>query len=248
MFLNWDDPYLLRGPGSAIELAKLIESKGLARVFLVTDQGLARLGLPDAFVRTLKDLGVEVTVYDRTCPNPTVENVEEALKLYHEGNCRAIVAFGGGSPMDCAKLVGARVAQPFMSVKTMGGLLKVFKKLPPLFAIPTTAGTGSEITIAAVAVDQQSGTKFAVMAPNLRPKFAALDPELTVGLPPHITSTTGMDALTHAVEAYIGRSNTRRTFNRARKHARGLPCCRNCVYARLCGQRARHCALARRAL
>lgn len=119
-----------------------------------------------------------------------------------------MIAFGGGSPMDCAKAACARVVRPNKTIPQMRGQLKVMHKLPPFFAVPTTAGTGSETTLAAVVSNTKTHEKYAINDPCLRPKFAVLDPELTVGLPPHITSTTGMDALTHAVEAYIGKSNT----------------------------------------
>lgn len=109
--------------------------------------------------------------------------------------------------MDCAKVTAARATNPNISVKQMRGQLKLHHKLPPLFAVPTTAGTGSETTLAAVVTDPSTHEKNAINDPRIRPKYAVLDPELTLGLPPHITSTTGMDALTHAVEAYIGRSN-----------------------------------------
>ena len=215
VFLPWGNPKFLHGPGSVKELARLIKSKGLTRVLVVTDPGLTRLALPDDFLRNLEELGVFAAVYDRTVANPTIENVEEARKLYLEHNCQAIVGFGGGSPMDCAKLVGARVAKPRKPLSKMQGLFKVLKKLPPLFMVPTTIGTGSEVTIAAVVCDQNKAHKFACMDFCLRPKAAAFEPSLTTTLPPHITATTGMDALTHAVEAYIGHSNTKHTAEKA---------------------------------
>ena len=113
--------------------------------------------------------------------------------------------------MDCAKVAAARVANPDRTIEEMKGLLKVRKKTPPVFAVPTTAGTGSETTLAAVVTNVKTHEKYAINDPKLRPGYAVLDPLLTVGLPPNITSTTGMDALTHAVEAYIGRGNTKKT-------------------------------------
>ena len=161
--------------------------------------------------------GIKYTVFDGVQPNPTIYNVEEALKLYHDNNCEAFIAFGGGSPMDCAKVTAAKVARPNKSIPSMRGQLKVLKKTPLIFAVPTTAGTGSETTLAAVISNPDTHEKNAINDPVLRPKFAVLDPELTVGLPPHITSTTGMDALTHAVEAFIGRSNVKSTEEAALK-------------------------------
>ncbi|TWE01699.1 alcohol dehydrogenase class IV [Neobacillus bataviensis] len=163
------------------------------------------------FLEDLRSENISYVIYDKTVPNPTIENIEEALQMYSDNNCQGIVAFGGGSPMDCAKGVGARVAKPKKTVPQMKGVLKIIKKLPPLFAIPTTAGTGSEATLAAVVSNSKTHEKYAIMDTSLIPHFAVLDPLLTVKLPPHITASTGIDALTHAVEAYIGRSNTKNT-------------------------------------
>ena len=215
LFLNWDSPELLRGPGSVKELPQLIKSHGLQRVLVVTDPTLMQLGLPQPLLEGLERAEIAYAIYDKTQPNPTIGNIEQALAMYHAEGCQGIVAFGGGSPMDCAKGVGARVAKPKKSINQLRGLLKVLKKLPPLYAIPTTAGTGSETTVAAVITDPETHEKYAINDTNLRPRCAVLDPELTTGLPKHITSTTGMDALTHAVEAYIGRSNTKGTEKNA---------------------------------
>ena len=137
--------------------------------------------------------------------------------MYTENNCEAIVAFGGGSPMDCAKGIGARVARPNKPISKMKGILKVMHKLPPLFAIPTTAGTGSETTLAAVISNPETHEKYPINDPVLIPRYAILDPRQTENLPPMMTSTTGVDALTHAVEAYIGSSNTKETKEMAIK-------------------------------
>lgn len=219
-FLPWRKPILLEGENSLSQLPELIKSKSINKVLIVTDQGISSLGLMNNFLKDLTQTGVRYIVYDKTVPNPTIDNIEEALKLYQENQCDAIVAFGGGSPMDCAKGVGARVANPHKSISQMKGVLKVRKKLPPLFAIPTTAGTGSEVTIAAVISDPRTREKYPVNDTALIPHYAVLDPLLTVGLPKNITSTTGLDALTHAVEAYIGRSNTKETKELSRKAVR----------------------------
>ncbi len=215
--LDWSEPELLKGPGAVKKLPALVKEKGVGNVLVVTDGGLMKLHLLDGMLESLKENGIKVTVYDGTQPNPTIDNIEEALKLYKDNGCEAIIAFGGGSPMDCAKACGARVARPNTPVEKMRGVLKVIKKLPLLFAVPTTAGTGSETTLAAVVSNPRTHEKYAINDPVLRPKYAVLDPELTVGLPPHITSTTGIDALTHAVEAYIGHSNTKGTTIAAEK-------------------------------
>ena len=212
MFIfDWSEPELLEGPGAVKRLPALIKSKGINKVLVVTDKGLMGLHLLDSLFATLDEAGVEYVVYDGTQPNPTIDNIEDARTLYITNNCEAVVAFGGGSPMDCAKAAAARVTNPKTSVRKMRGTLRVFHKPAILFAVPTTAGTGSETTVAAVVSDPSTHEKNAINDPKLRPKYAVLDPELTVGLPQHITSTTGMDALTHAVEAYIGKSNVHST-------------------------------------
>jgi alcohol dehydrogenase class IV len=124
-------------------------------------------------------------------------------KLYLTEGCDGFIALGGGSSMDAAKGAAARVVKPGKSVNQLGGLLRVLKRLPPFIAIPTTAGTGSETTIAALITDTETHHKYAIMDLSLIPRYAILDPDLTVGLPPSITAATGMDALTHAVEAYL---------------------------------------------
>ena len=214
-FMDWSEPTLLEGEGAVLKLPSLIEDKGLSRVLVVTDKGLMNLHLIDPLFEELKKQGIEYFVYDGVQPNPTIPNIEECKDIYLNNNCQGIIAFGGGSPMDCAKAAGARVVKPHQSVRKMRGYLKVSKKLPPFFAVPTTAGTGSETTLAAVVTDPETHEKNVICDPCLRPKYAVLDPALTIGLPPHITSTTGMDALTHAVEAYIGKSNVKSTIKYA---------------------------------
>ena len=144
-------------------------------------------------------------------PNPTVQNVEEARTLYIRENCEALIAFGGGSSMGCAKAVGARIAYPKKTLQKMKGLLRVLRRIPPLVAIPTTAGTGSEVTVTAVITDSERQHKYTMNNFTMIPSYAVLDPAVTFTLPPSLTATTGMDALTHAVEAYIGGSTTKET-------------------------------------
>lgn len=216
-FLPWRKPELLEGENSLKELPKLIKEVGIESVLIVTDAGIASIGLMDPLLQGLREEKVQFHIYDKTVPNPTIDNIEEALQMYKTNQCQGIVAFGGGSPIDCAKGVGARVARPNKSIPQMKGVLKVSKKLPPLFAIPTTAGTGSEVTLAAVVSDAKTHEKYAIMDTSLIPHYAVLDPLLTVNLPPHITAATGIDALTHAVEAYIGKSNTSETIQCSRE-------------------------------
>ena len=193
------------------DVVAVLQEKGIETVLLVTDKGIRGLGLTKELEDKIVASGVKLCVYDGTVPNPTTQNVAGALTIYNDNNCAGLIAFGGGSVMDCAKAVGAKVARPKKSLKKMKGVLKVRKKIPTLIAVPTTAGTGSETTLAAVITDSETRHKYAINDFPLIPSYALLKPELTVGLPKHITSTTGMDALTHAVEAYIGRSTTKQT-------------------------------------
>lgn len=193
------------------QIAKILQEKSLNSVLIVTDKGISSLGLTDKLKSSLKNKNIKYTVFDDTVANPTISNVEAAKIRYIDNDCRAIIAFGGGSSMDCAKITAARVAKPKQPVSKMRGLLKIHKKLPPLVAVPTTAGTGSETTLAAVITDDKTHHKYPINDFSLIPDYALLDYEVTVGLPRHLTSTTGMDALTHAVEAYIGKSTTKHT-------------------------------------
>ena len=193
------------------EVAALLREKQKGKVLLVTDKGIRSLGLTKTMEEALAKEKISVFVYDEVVPNPTTDNVDACLNVYKQNACQAIIAIGGGSVMDCAKATGAKVARPKKSLKKMKGVLKVRKKIPLLIAVPTTAGTGSETTLAAVITDSQSRHKYAINDFPLIPRYALLDAHLTTGLPKHITSTTGMDALTHAIEAYIGRSTTKQT-------------------------------------
>ena len=206
--LPYREPVILKTNTEVANVLKASENKA---VLLVTDKGLSSLQLYFPLVERLKENNIEVFVYDQTVPNPTTDNVAEALKLYKDNNCTAIIGFGGGSPIDCAKGVAALLANPTKTLSQMKGVLKVRKKTPLLIAVPTTAGTGSETTLAAVITDSKTRHKYAINDFPLIPSFALLDASLTIGLPKSITATTGLDALTHAIEAYIGRSTTKQT-------------------------------------
>lgn len=194
--------------GSVKELPEIIMRHKCTHVLIITDGGIMKLGLTRRLEKALKEAGIPYTIYDKTVANPTTVNVREALELYHKEGCDAIIGFGGGSSMDCSKAVGACAVKPNQSLAQMKGILKVHKKLPLLMAVPTTAGTGSETTLAAVITDADTRYKYAINDFPLIPRYAVLDPKVTLSLPPFITATTGMDALTHAVEAYIGNSTT----------------------------------------
>ena len=204
-FLPYRNPEII---GSVKALPELFQKKGIDNVLIITDLGIRKLGLTVRLETALKQNGIAYSIYDKTVANPTTDNVEEAENLWYAAGCQAIIGFGGGSSMDCAKAVGARIAKPKQSLAKMKGILKVHKKLPLLIAVPTTAGTGSETTLAAVIVDAQTRYKYAINDFPLIPRYAVLDPKVTLSLPPFITAATGMDALTHAVEAFIGNSTT----------------------------------------
>ncbi len=196
---------------SVSELGDVFKKNKIESILVVTDSGIVKNGLISPIESVLNQEGISYAVYDKTQPNPTVNNVEDALKVYHQCSATALIAIGGGSAMDCAKAIGARVAYPKRSLNKMGGILRVLRSIPRLIAIPTTAGTGSETTLAAVITDSDTHHKYALMSFPLIPHYAVLDAELTYSLPKGLTATTGMDALTHAVEAYIGRSTTKET-------------------------------------
>ena len=204
-FLPYRKPEIIH---SVYGIPQILEKKKCDHVLIITDTGIISHGLITRLEDTLDQHFIPYVVYDGTVANPTTTNVNEALALYYEYDCNAIIGFGGGSSIDCAKAVGARVAKPHQSLEKMKGILKIHKKLPLLIAIPTTAGTGSETTLAAVITDAESRHKYPINDFPLIPRVAVLDPKVTASLPPFLTATTGMDALTHAVEAYIGNSTT----------------------------------------
>ena len=210
--LPYKNPIIFTNVKECVPLFQKLNAK---RILLVTDSFLRASGITKPLEDFMKQNDIDCVVYDRTCPNPTVKNVEEAKQLYIENNCQGIIAFGGGSSMDCAKATGACMTYPNKTLEQMKGLLKVWKKLPPIVAIPTTAGTGSEVTVTAVITNPEQKHKYTMNNFTMIPPYAVLDPEVTYSLPPSLTATTGMDALTHAVEAFIGNSTTKETRNLA---------------------------------
>ncbi|MCM1034752.1 MAG: iron-containing alcohol dehydrogenase [Paludibacter sp.] len=196
---------------SLTRIPEILQGKKKQRVLIVTDQGLVKAGIVKQLEDVLNAAQIAYTIYADTVANPTIDNVEAARQQYLDFDAQAIIALGGGSSMDCAKAAGARIVKPKQSIPQMKGILRVHKRLPLLIAIPTTAGTGSETTLAAVITDSRKHHKYPINDFSLIPHYAILDWHLTTGLPKHITATTGMDALTHAVEAYIGGSTTKQT-------------------------------------
>lgn len=234
-------PAILDIPGVLLE-------HGIKSVLLVTDETVRSLGLTAPLEEALSQKGIACAIYEGTPPNPTTAHVREAVKIYREQGCAALIAFGGGSPMDCAKATGAQVARPKKSLRQMKGILKVNRPLPLLIAVPTTAGTGSETTLAAVITDEYNRHKYPINDFPLIPSYAVLDARVTASLPPRLMATTGMDALTHAVEAFIGRSTTKQTREDALTATRlifenlEIACTKNTEHARQQMLKAAHLA------
>lgn len=211
-FLPYREPQILH---RCEELPDTLKQHKIKKILIVTDPGIVACGLMTKITSVLAKEKISYSVYDQTSANPTVRNVEEALALYQKEHCQALLAIGGGSAMDCAKALGARISCPKKTLGQLKGTLHVLHRIPLLIAVPTTAGTGSENTLAAVITDSEKKHKYVLNDFVLIPRYAILDAELTYSLPPHLTATTGMDALTHAVEAYIGRSTTKETREKA---------------------------------
>jgi alcohol dehydrogenase len=196
-------PITFIGAGSSAQLSKAIGQFGVRKLLVVTDKPLRELGVLDGTLAALASHGVSTQIYDGVLPDPTAQLVNEGIALLKQHGCEAVLAFGGGSSIDCAKVIALSSANNCAAEDCIGANKC---KLPalPFFAIPTTAGTGSEGTCIAVISDNETHEKGGVIDPSFIPKAAALDPEVMRGLPAHITAATGMDALTHAIESYIG--------------------------------------------
>ena len=207
-FMPYRQPTIL---SSTKEIPNILKKNHCSFPLIVTGKSSVRLKLVENLENILHNANLNCCVFSDTVANPTTDNVQSATILYKENKCDCIIALGGGSALDCAKAVGAKITRPNKSLSQMKGLLKIRKKLPLLIAIPTTAGTGSETTVASVIVDSQTRHKYAISDFCLIPDYAVLDERLTTTLPANLTATTGMDAFTHAIEAYIGKSTTKKT-------------------------------------
>ena len=201
-FMSWRKPELVTGPGSIREIPRLLADAGVTKPMLVTGPNIVKT-IGKRIMELLDEAGIGFAVYSEVEANPSVVTAECIYMRYTENGCNGFIALGGGSPMDAAKPAAALCARPDKQLTQLAGLLKVGRPIPPIIAIPTTSGTGSETTVAAVITDRETNHKYAIMDLHLIPRYAILDPELTLGLPPRTTATTGMDALTHAVEAYL---------------------------------------------
>ena len=193
-------PVTFIGPGKILKTAELLKMNNIQKALIVTDDFLYNSGLLSAMLDRIKEEGIEVVIFSQVTPDPTFEVVAKAQDGAQD--CQAVVAVGGGSVLDTAKAVSAAIAN-HTSAARLAGMLKVKKRPLPLIAVPTTAGTGSETTVAAIISDSSTHLKKQILDPKIVPIMAILDPEITVGLPPHLTAFTAMDALTHALEAYV---------------------------------------------
>jgi alcohol dehydrogenase class IV len=173
-------------------------------VMIVTGGFAVRNGLLTPMTDALTAGGTPFVIFDKITPDAPIPLVEEGVEFYREHDCDALIAFGGGSSMDAAKAIAAAIANPDKSLRQLAGYFKGLRSPAPIYAVPTTAGTGSEVTVAAVIADPERESKIVIVDTRLVPKMAALDPSLMTGLSPATTAATGMDALTHAVEAYLG--------------------------------------------
>jgi len=200
-------PMLLVGPGSSRRLGQALCGFGHRKILIVTDRVVAEMGLLDSLTKALSEGGTAHVVFDQITPDAPIPLIEKGMAFYGKQGCDAIVAFGGGSPMDAAKTIALAVANK-KHPRQLVGYFRGLHAPVPIYAVPTTAGTGSEVTVAAVVSDPQTNKKLVIADTRLVPAMAALDPALMTGLPRHVTASTGMDALTHAVEAFIGQWST----------------------------------------
>lgn len=206
-FLNFTDQLTFAGQNSSLQLCQHIARMGYRRVLLVTDQMLFDLGMVEPLKNKLAEYQTELFTYSGVLPDPSTDMINQGLDVFKQHGCDAVLVLGGGSSIDTGK--GIAAAATHGGIEKIVGILKLKKTTMPLFAIPTTAGTGSEVSIAAVISDPQTHEKQFMADPKLIPSAVALDPTLMLGIPKHITSATGLDALTHAVETYIA-SNANR--------------------------------------
>lgn len=206
--LPWKTPQIIDGPTAFVKLAQTIKENNQSRPLIVTGPNIYRRGLLDGMLKAFDDENISYTVFCDVSANPTDTEVKLGLREFIKNQCDSLVLFGGGSPMDCGKAIGALYVNQNKQISQLQGLLKVGHKVPTIYAVPTTAGTGSETTIAAVITEEDTHHKASISDVKIMPSYAVLVPELTLGLPPKTTAETGMDALCHAVESF-----TNSTYN-----------------------------------
>lgn len=203
-------PKLIEGKGAISQTAQVLTELGGVKPLIVTDAMLVKLGIAKHLTDALDAANIAYSLFDEVTPDPTLPLIANGWQRYKQDGCDSVIALGGGSPMDCAKAIAAAAVKN-VDARKLVGLLRVRKALPPFIAIPTTAGTGSEATVVAVVTDPEKKQKFTIVDPSLVPAVAIVDPLLMLGLPAKITAETGIDALTHAVESYIGCYATEQT-------------------------------------
>ncbi len=194
------------GRGCRREIPGVLKKMGVKKVLVVTGRHVGKSIAPE-IIESIRLSGLDAVHYSEVTANPTISTVYEIKDIYMKEGCDGFLAIGGGSPIDAAKAAACLCARPRATVNELAGLLKIMKKIPPFVAVPTTSGTGSETTMAAVVTDAETHHKYAIMDPHIIPDYAVMDPELVVGLPQKTTSGTGMDALCHAIESYISVMN-----------------------------------------
>jgi alcohol dehydrogenase len=206
-FIPIPQPTLLVGPGASGRLGQAIAGFGYSKILIVTDSIISKLGLLKSLTDELTAGGAQFVVFDEITPDAPIPLVEKGIEFYKSHGCDAIVAFGGGSSMDASKAIAVAVNND-KPLRKLAGYFKGLHNPVKIYAVPTTAGTGSEVTVAAVISDPETHKKLVIIDPRIVPKMAALDPSLMTGLPAPITAATGIDALTHAVEAFVGNWTT----------------------------------------
>lgn len=206
------------GKDSTFKLIKELKKTKVSNVFIVSDKNIVKQNLVGSLLSTLKANNFSYCLFDEVERDPSIETVEKGLKKYTDNNCDSLIAIGGGSVLDCAKIIGARASDPTRSFNKLKRLINGIKKFDvPFMAIPTTSGTGSENTLYALITDKKSKQKYPLFSNKYIPTHVALDANLTVNLPLSITAYTGMDALTHAIESYV--STFSKYFKNDKKYA-----------------------------
>jgi alcohol dehydrogenase class IV len=197
---------ILLGQGALKSFCERLKEKNHKRILIVSDRTLTRLGIVDQITGLLSSIKLSFAIYDDTRPNPIEEDVEKGVEAYKSNGCDSLIAIGGGSPMDVAKVIKIMASNPSPLSQyddALGGDRLITHPMPPLYAIPTTAGTGSEVGRSGVIIMRGTGRKTIFFHPDLMPRIAVLEPALTAELPPHITAATGIDAFSHCLEAYF---------------------------------------------
>ena len=195
-------PVLITGSGSSEKVGEESKKLGVKKALIVTDEVLSKLGILEGVKKALSEIKIEFAIYDKISTEPTVDYVREGLKAYKENGCDFLVALGGGSALDTAKAISIMITNPG-SIEEYKGLGKVTKEGVPLMAIPTTGGTGSEVTQFTIITDTKTSVKMLIGSPFIMPRVAIVDPLLTLSCPRSLSAAVGIDALTHAIEAYV---------------------------------------------